>query len=334
MPKKRLLTGDRPTGLLHLGHYVGSIQNRLKLQEEYACYFIVADLHTLTTRPGKDHIARIRQNTHEMVLDWMACGLDPTKSVFFVQSRVPATFELNLYFEMLVSVPRLSRLPTLKDMARDANIDEDAFSLGLLGYPVLQAADILLPCAHLVPVGRDNEAHVEITREIARRFNHTYGVEVFPEPESLVPSDTLLPGTDGNLKMGKSLGNAIYLSDDAQTVAQKVRGMFTDPNRTRPDIPGTVEGNPVFAYHDAFNPNMEEVADLKARYRTGKVGDVEVKQKLTVALNAFLDPIRERRAALAKDVDAVDDILREGTRRYNADVANVTLARVREAMGL
>ncbi len=334
MPKQRLLTGDRPTGLLHLGHYVGSLQNRLRLQEEYSCYFIVADLHTLTTRPGKNHISKIKQNTRQMVLDWMACGLDPNESVFFVQSRVPATFELNLYFEMLVSVPRLSRLPTLKDMARDANIDEDAFSFGLLGYPVLQAADILLPRAHLVPVGRDNEAHVEITREIARRFNHLYQAEVFPEPESLVPSDTLLPGTDGNPKMGKSLGNAIYLSDDAKTVAQKVRGMFTDPNRTRPDIPGIVEGNPVFAYHDAFNPNVDEVSELKERYRAGKVGDVEVKQKLTAALNAFLDPIRERRAALAKDVNAVDDILNEGTRRYNEDVANKTLARVREAMGL
>jgi tryptophanyl-tRNA synthetase len=269
-----------------------------------------------------------------MVLDWMACGLDPAKSTFFVQSRVPATYELNLYFEMLVSVPRLSRLPTLKDMARDANIPEDAFPLGLLGYPVLQAADILLPRAHIVPVGRDNEAHVEITREIARRFNHIYGAEIFPEPESLVPSDTLLAGTDGNPKMGKSLGNAIYLSDDAKTVEQKVRGMFTDPNRIRPDIPGNVEGNPVFAYHDAFNPNLDEVNELKARYRAGKVGDVEVKQKLTRALNAFLDPIRERRTALAKDADAIDDILREGTQRYNETVADNTLDLVRKAMGI
>lgn len=333
MTKRRLLTGDRPTGKLHLGHYGGSVANRVRLQDEYECYLIIADLHTLTTKPDKESISKISDNVRAMVLDQIACGIDPNKVTFFLQSRVPATFELNLYFEMLVSVPRLSRLPTLKDMARDADIDEESFPFGLLGYPVLQAADILLPRAHMVPVGRDNQAHVEITREIARRFNHMYG-EVFPEPDFLVPSQVLLPGTDGNPKMGKSLGNAIWLSDDARTVEEKVRGMYTDPNRIRADIPGTVEGNPVFAYHDAFNPDVAEVDDLKARYRAGKVGDVEVKRKLAAAINRFLEPTRERRAAYAGKPRLVDEIIGDGTAHYRDSIAAETLRMVREAMGL
>ena len=294
--KKRLLTGDRPTGKLHLGHYVGSIENRVKLQEEYDCYFIIADLHMLTTKMDKASIADVHTNIRDMVLDYLACGIDPNKSTIFVQSQVPATFELNLYFEMLVTLPRLTRLPTIKDMARAASLDDESVPFGLVGYPVLQAADILLPRASLVPVGRDNESHVEIAREIARRFNRTYEAEVFPEPDALVPSEKLLPGTDGNPKMGKSLNNSIQLSDDAKTVEQKVRGMYTDPARIRADIPGTVEGNPVFVYHDYFNDNVDEVNDLKERYRAGKVGDVEVKRKLAAALNRFLTPMRERRA--------------------------------------
>ena len=205
-------------------------------------------------------------------------------------------YELNLIFEKLVTVPRLARLPSIKDMARAAHLDDETMPFGLLGYPVLQAADILLPRAHLVPVGKDNEAHVEITREIARRFNRLYG-EVFPVPDDLVEGDTLL-GTDGQAKMSKSLGNAIFLSDDAKTVQKKVHGMYTDPNRIRADIPGTVEGNPVFIYHDDFNPDQAEVEDLKVRYRAGTVGDVEVKERLTGVLNAFLDPMRERRGPL------------------------------------
>ena len=331
--KKRLLTGDRPTGKLHVGHYVGSMANRVRLQDEYECYFIVADLHTLTTKPDKATIGRIADNARDIVLDHLACGIDPDKVTFFRQSRVPATFELNLYFEMIVSVPRLSRLPTLKDMARDADIDDESFPFGLLGYPVLQAADILLPRAHMVPVGRDNQAHVEITREIARRFNHMYG-EVFPEPDFLVPSQILLPGTDGNPKMGKSLSNAIWLSDDAQTVEEKVRGMYTDPKRTRADIPGTVEGNPVFAYHDAFNDDANEVNDLKERYRAGKVGDVEVKRKLAAAINLFLEPMRERRARYEGKPHLIDQIIGDGTARYRDGLAAETLRMVREAMGL
>ncbi|HLF82000.1 MAG TPA: tryptophan--tRNA ligase [Anaerolineales bacterium] len=327
---KRILTGDRPTGGMHLGHYVGSLQNRVKLQDSYECYFIVADLHTLTTKPEKESIAEVAGNVREIVLDYLAVGLDPERSVIFLQSGVPETYELNLIFEMLVTVPRLERLPSLKDMARDAELDSMPF--GLLGYPVLQAADILLPRAHLVPVGKDNEAHVEVSREIARRFNRLYG-EVFPEPQSLIGEVPTLVGTDGQAKMSKSLDNAIYLADDAKTVERKVRSMYTDPKRISADIPGTVEGNPVFIYHDAFNPDHEEVQDLKQRYRAGKVGDVEVKQKLARALNAFLDPLRERRARYAAEPRQVEEILREGTRRMQQE-AQETMSLVRQAMGL
>jgi tryptophanyl-tRNA synthetase len=331
--KKRLLTGDRPSGKLHLGHFVGSIENRVKLQDEYECFFIIADLHTLTTKPEKASVREVPGFIRDLVLDYLACGIDPNKSTIFVQSQVPATFELNLYFEMLVTLPRLSRLPTIKDMARAASLDDETLPFGLVGYPVLQAVDILLPRAVLVPVGRDNEAHVEIAREIARRFNRTYEVDVFPEPDALVPSDILLPGTDGQSKMGKSLNNAILLSDDAKTVEQKVRNMYTDPKRIRADIPGTVEGNPVFVYHDYFNPNIDEVNDLRDRYRAGKVGDVEVKRKLAAAINRFLDPIRERRAQYEGNTKLLEDTLADGTARMNT-VANETLRMVRDAMGL
>jgi tryptophanyl-tRNA synthetase len=315
---------------MHLGHYVGSLKNRVRLQDEYECFFIIADLHTLTTRPDRQAIDGIGQNVRDMVLDYLAVGIDPERSVIFLQSAVQETYELNLIFEMLVSVPRLERLPSLKDMARDANLD--AFPFGLLGYPVLQAADILLPRAHLVPVGKDNESHVEITREIARRFNNLYG-EVFPIPDVLIGEVPTLVGTDGQGKMSKSAGNAIYLSDDKKTVEKKVRGMFTDPKRVRADIPGEVEGNPVFIYHDVFNPNQEEVEDLKERYRQGTVGDVEVKDKLARAINEFLDPLRERRAAYEEDPGKVEEILIAGTQRMQAEAAE-TMAQVRQGMGL
>jgi len=330
MEKKRILTGDRPTGKLHLGHYVGSLKNRVKLQDEYECFFIIADLHTLTTRPEKEHIDELAENIRETVLDYLAVGIDPERSVIFVQSTIPETYELNTIFEMLVTVPRLERVPTIKEMAQAAGLD--AVPFGLLGYPVLQAADILLPRAHLVPVGRDNEAHVEVTREIARRFNRLYG-PVFPIPEALIGDVPVLVGTDGQAKMSKSLGNAIYLSDDEETVKRKVYGMYTDPRRVRADIPGTVEGNPVFIYHEAFNPDVEEVNDLKERYRKGQVGDVEVKQKLARALNAFLEPIRERRAHYEARPALVDEVLDAGTCRMQQEAA-ATMALVREAMGL
>jgi tryptophanyl-tRNA synthetase len=332
MTRKRILTGDRPTGKLHLGHYVGSLANRVRLQDEYECFFIIADLHTLTTKPEKEHIEALRQNVHDVVLDYLSVGIDPAKSVIYLQSAVPAVYQIKLFFEMLVSLPRLTRLPSIKDMARAANMDDETVPLGLVGYPVLQAADILMPRAHLVPVGKDNEAHVEITREIARRFNYMYG-EVFPIPDVMVGEVPSLIGTDGQAKMSKSLDNAIYLSDDAKIVRKKVFGMYTDPNRISADVPGRVEGNPVFIYHDAFNPNKAEIEDLKARYLVGKVGDVEVKEKLATAINAFLDPMRERRAAYESQSGLVEQVIYEGTQRANQE-AEETLSAMRKAMGM
>jgi tryptophanyl-tRNA synthetase len=302
----------------------------VELQDEYDCLFIIADLHMLTTRPEKQQVAQVAESVRDIVLDYLAAGIDPERSTIFIQSAVPETYELNLIFEMLVSVPRLERVPSLKDMARDANLE--VVPLGLLGYPVLQAADILLPRAHLVPVGKDNEAHVEVTREIARRFNRLYG-EVFPVPEVMLGEVPTLVGTDGRAKMSKSRGNAIYLSDSEDEVTRKVMSMYTDPRRVRADIPGRVEGNPVFAYHDAFNPDEGEVRDLEERYRQGKVGDVEVKRKLAQALNGFLAPLRERRAGYEAQPGLVDDILVSGTRRVRG-IAQETMNTVYEAMGL
>jgi len=330
MKKKRILTGDRPTGKMHLGHYVGSIANRVKLQEAYECFFILADLHVMTTKPAKEDIDEIAGNAREMVLDYLACGIDPERSVIYLQSAVHEVYEMNLLFEMLVTVPRLQRIPSLKEMAQNAHVTE--MPGGRLGYPVLQAADILMPRAHLVPVGKDNESHVELTREIARRFNSLYG-EVFPVPEVLIGAVPSLVGTAGQAKMSKSLGAAIFLSDDAATVRKKVHGMYTDPKRVSADIPGTVEGNPVFIYHDVFNGNDEEVKDLKERYRLGKVGDVEVKEKLAAALNRYLEPIRERRAMYEARKGFVDEVIYEGTLRMRKEAAE-TLSEMKKAMGL
>ncbi|MHB1295854.1 MAG: tryptophan--tRNA ligase [Anaerolineae bacterium] len=332
MDRKRILTGDRPTGKLHLGHYVGSLANRVRLQDEYECFFIVADLHTLTTRPQKEHIDALRQNVYDVVLDYLSVGIDPSKSVIYLQSAVHAVYEINLIFEMLVTLPRLQRLPSIKDMARAANLSDDTLPFGLVGYPVLQAADILTPRANLVPVGKDNEAHVEITREIARRFNNLYG-EVLPVPDVMIGEVPSLIGTDGQAKMSKSLGNAIFLSDDAKTVERKVHGMYTDPNRVSADVPGRVEGNPVFMYHDAFNPNRAEVEDLKARYLVGQVGDVEVKEKLAVALNQFLEPLRERRAHYESQKGLVERVIYEGTLRASQE-GEETVVQMKKAMGL
>ena len=330
MERKRILTGDRPTGKLHLGHYVGSLANRVRLQDEYKCFFIIADLHMLTTKPSKEDVLNIAGNAREMILDYLACGVDPLKSTIYLQSAVHEVYEMNLIFEMLVTVPRLQRLPSLKDMAKSANLNE--MPLGLLGYPVLQAADILMPRANLVPVGKDNEAHVELTREIARRFNSMYG-EVFPVPDVMIGDVPTLVGTDGDAKMSKSLNNAIYLSDDSKTVIKKVNGMYTDPNRIRADIPGKVEGNPVFIYHDVFNTDKAEVEDLKDRYRAGKVGDVEVKQKLSAAINGFLDPIREKRNKFENKSGFVDEVIYDGTIVMREE-ARQTLVSMKKAMGL
>jgi len=328
--KPRLLTGDRPTGRLHLGHYVGSLANRVQLQNTYDSFFIIADLHTLTTRPEPQSIREVPHFIREIVLDYLAVGIDPNVSTIFVQSAIPETYQLNLILEMLVSVSRLERMPSLKDMARDAHLDSMPF--GLLGYPVLQAVDILLPRAQVVPVGKDNQAHVELAREMARRFNNLYG-ETFPEPEALIGNVPTLVGTDGQNKMSKSLGNAIYLSDDIAAVESKVRGMYTDPNRLRATDPGTVEGNPVFAYHDAFNPDQAEVAELKERYRAGRVGDVEVKTRLIAAINTFLDPFRQRRAYYSAHPNMAQDVLTQGIRRMQSE-ARQTMEIVRAVTGL
>ncbi len=328
--RERILTGDRPTGRMHLGHYVGSLANRVRLQDSHECFFIVADLHTLTTRPEKASLLQVGENVRDMVIDYLAVGIDPERSSIFLQSGVPQTFELNLYFQMLVSVPRLERVPSLKEMALAAR--QEAISYGLLGYPVLQAADIMLPRATLVPVGKDNEAHVEVAREIARRFNHLYG-ETFPIPDLLLGDVPTLPGIDGQAKMSKSLDNAIYLSDTPEAVASKVKRMYTDPQRLRADIPGRVEGNSVFIYLDAFDANRKEVDELKARYRKGGVGDVEVKHRLILALEGLLEPIRERRRQLAGRSGLVEDVLADGTRRARLE-AEATMAAVREAMGM
>jgi len=326
--RKRILTGDRPTGKLHLGHYVGTLANRVKLQREYETFLLVADYHMLTTR--LDNLDEIGENIRDDVLDNLAVGVDPEAVTIYLQSLVPEVTELHLYFSMLVTVPRAQRIPTLKDQMRDHNIAQPSY--GLLGYPILQAADILCVKGDLVPVGRDNESHVELTREIARRFNELFA-PVFPVPESLIPEEGLLPGIDGREKMGKSLGNAINLSDDTTAVRDKVKRMYTDPNRIRPTDPGRVEGNPVFIYHDRFNRDVAEVNDLKERYRTGKVGDVEVKEKLFVALERFLAPIRERRAQFEADPKIVDRIIDEGSARAREE-ARKTLHEVRSAMHL
>jgi tryptophanyl-tRNA synthetase len=330
--KKRILTGDRPTGRLHLGHYVGSLKNRIALQDKYECYFIIADLHTLTTKPTKEEILALRDNVRETILDYLACGIDPRKSTIYLQSAVPAVYEMNLVFEMLISLNRLTGLPSLKEMARNAHMDAESVPFGLIGYPVLQTADILMPKAHLVPVGKDNEAHVELARDIARRFNQYYG-ELFPMPEALLSDTPSLIGTDGKGKMSKSANNAIYLSDDAKIVEKKIKGMFTDPNRVHAHVKGTVEGNPVFIYHEVFNPDQAEVEDLKVRYREGTVGDVEVKGKLISAINAFLDPIRIIRKEFDADKGLVEQIIYEGTQKM-IEVSNATLKEMRSAMGL
>ena len=328
--KKRILTGDRPTGRLHLGHWVGTLKNRVALQNQYECFFLVADLHMLTTRVEPELLRETESNVREVVLDNISAGIDPERSTYFLQSLVPEISEMQLIFSMLVTVPRLQRVPSLKEVMQNLHIEQP--SMGLLAYPVLQAADILCVRSHLVPVGKDQVSHIELTREIARRFNTLYG-DTLPEPEALVGEVPTLVGTDGQAKMSKSLDNAIYLSDDAKTVEKKVRGMYTDPNRVTADVPGKVEGNPVFIYHDAFNPDAAEVADLKERYAQGKVGDVEVKTKLARAINTFLEPFRQRRATIEKQPNIVEQVLRSGSERARAESAE-TLDMMKAAMGL
>ena len=317
----------RPTGQLHLGHLVGALGNWVPLQEQYDCYYFVADWHALTSDYAST--SQLTSFAYENVADWIAAGLDPEKSTLFIQSLVPEHAELYLLLSMVVPVPWLERVPTYKEQQENLK-DKDLSSIGFLGYPLLQTADVAIYDARFVPVGEDQVAHLELARESVRRFNNFFG-DVLVEPRPLLTKFGRLPGLDGDKKMSKSLGNTIHLSDSAEDVKKKVRQMYTDPVRVRADIPGTVEGNPVFVYHDAFNPNVEEVEDLKARYRAGKVGDVEVKTTLANALNAHLDPIRERRATLIARPGTLRDILFEGSRRARI-VAGETMERVRDAM--
>src|SRR5207249_3913392 len=328
--KKRLLTGLRPTGKFHLGNYVGTLEKDLELQNsgEYDCFILIADFHTLTT--GYETSRGIGEDIREGLLDFLSVGLDPTRTTLYLQSLIPEVSELFLLFTMLVSATRAQRIPTLKEQIRDLKLD--SASLGLLNYPVLQAADILMVRGEVVPVGKDQMSHIELTREVARRFNQLYS-PVFPEPEYLASRFPVLPGTGGEPKMSKSLGNTIMLSDDGETVRKKVMSMYTDPTRLRATDPGHVKGNPVFVYHDAFNDNLAEVQDLKARYVKGKVGDVEVKQKLVVAVNQVLDPIRQRRAEFERQPGLLEDIVADGSQRARME-ARETLGLAREAMGL
>ena len=323
--RKRILTGIRPTGALHLGHYAGALENWLRLQREYDCHFLIADYQV---SDYADDFERVRESVWEVALDWLAVGLDPEGSCFVIESLVPEHAELTTWLSWYLPLGMLQRNPTLK--AEMADFGKKSVPVAFFTYPVMQVANILMPRAHLVPVGEDQLPHIEMTRELARRFNRQFR-EVFPEPEGLVGRVPRLLGTDGQTKMSKSLNNTIQLKDGADTVAKKVRGMFTDPTRLRATDPGHVEGNPVFMYHDAFNPDVDEVNDLKERYLAGRVGDVEVKQKLTQALNTLLDPFRERRAYYETHLDEVRDALESGTSRARL-AAQETMALVRDAM--
>jgi tryptophanyl-tRNA synthetase len=318
----------RPTGKLHLGHLVGALQNWVKLQAQYDSFHCIVDWHALTTHyadPGE-----IVETAFDNATDWIAAGLDPEKSTFFIQSLVPEHAELYLLLQMVTPTPWLERVPSYKEQQEQLT-DRDLSTIGFLGYPLLQTADIVIYNAHWVPVGEDQVPHLELAREVVRRFNHLYG-EVFVEPRALLTPTSRLPGLD-NRKMSKSYNNTIDLSDDAKTVQAKVRQMYTDPKRVRADIPGTVEGNPVFTYHTAFNPDVAEVDDLKERYRQGRVGDVEVKTKLAAAINNLLDPIRERRARAEARPGYVREVLIEGSRRAQR-TARETMERVRDAVKL
>jgi tryptophanyl-tRNA synthetase len=327
--RRTILTGDRPTGALHLGHYVGSLRNRVALQQQYETFVLIADLQALTDHA--DDPALIRQSVIEVALDYLAVGIDPAVAAIVVQSQVPELAELTMYLLNLVTVARLQRNPTVKEEMRQKGFDADV-PAGFFVYPVSQAADITAFGAHLVPVGADQMPMIEQTVEIVRRFTRLYG-SVLVEPEALVPDVGRLPGLDGTTKMGKSLGNAIFLSDAADVVARKVMDMFTDPGHLRVTDPGRVEGNPVFAYLDAFDPDAPAVALLKERYRAGGLGDVALKRRLVDVLESFLGPIRARRTALAQDLESVHAIVREGTARGRARAAG-TLVAVRRAMGL
>ncbi len=325
MQKKRILSGMRPTGKLHIGHFVGALENWIKLQNEYESYHLIADYHVLTTNLSTDNIY---QNSIDMLIDWLAAGLNPDKSPMFRQSQIKEHTELFLIFSMLITKARLERNPTLKEQVRDLNIENVIY--GHLGYPVLQSADILLYKGEAVPVGEDQVPHVEITREIARRFNNQYG-EVFPEPEALLTNFARLPGLDGDAKMSKSLNNTILLSDDAETVKQKLRKAVTDPQKVRKNDPGRPEVCLIFTYHKKFNTN--EVNDIEINCKSGSLGCVDCKIKCASKINDWLSPIIYKRKYYESNLETVKAILSDGEIKARK-VASETMKEVRDKMKL
>ncbi len=327
--KKRILTGDRPTGPLHLGHYVGSLKNRVELQDQYDSFIMVADIQALTD--NFDNPKKVSENTLQVLLDNISVGLDPDKVTFFLQSAIPQIAELTVFYANLVTTGRLERNPTVKDEIKTKKNFGEGVPLGFFMYPVSQAADITIVKGEIIPVGEDQVPHIEQTREIVRKFNSIYG-NVFPEPEALVGNTGRLVGLDNNAKMSKSLGNAIFLNDTSEVIKQKIMSMYTDPSRIRATDPGKVEGNPVFLYHDIFNTDLAQVEDLKSRYLKGQVGDVEVKTKLYESVEKFLNPIRERRSKY-EDSKKLLEILSAGTNKALI-IAKQTMDEVKDAIGI
>jgi tryptophanyl-tRNA synthetase len=324
--KKRILSGMRPTGKLHLGNYVGALENWVRLQNEYESYHMVADWHMLTT--DLEHTVEIGKNSIEVVIDWISAGLDPKKSPLFIQSHVKEHAELHLLLSMMVTIPRLQRNPTIKEQAKDLGLEKN-MSYGLLGYPILQAADILVYKADAVPVGEDQAPHVEITREIARRFNSLYG-EVFPEPETLLTKFARLPGLEGR-KMSKSLDNAIYLSDSPEEIMRKMMKAYTDPKKIRKDDPGNPDGCVVFAYQEKFAP--DHIKQIRKDCKEGRLGCVEHKKEFAQILADWLQPFREKRAYYESHRDEIQKIIAEGDEKAR-EVARATMTEVRKAMSL
>jgi len=330
MELDKVLTGDRPTGKLHIGHYIGSLKTRIEMQSKYPTYILVADVQALTD--NYDNPEKIRENILETTIDNLAVGVDPNKATFFIQSMIPQIAELTIFFMNLVTKEQVLRNPTVKEevmLKRGKFLGNPPF--GFLAYPVSQAADILFLRANKVPVGDDQKPMIELANDIAQKFNKIYQTDIFPTVEGVYSECGRLVGLDGAKKMSKSLGNTIFFDDSDEEITRKIMGMYTDPNRIRATDPGKVEGNPVFIYHDLFNPNKQEVEDLKDRYRKGQVGDVEVKRKLIKAMIDFISPIRERRINISKDRDYVWDILQNGIKKVQIE-AEETMAKIKEAM--